>query len=55
MHSRIGRAKFRTDKGDDVIRVAQESVATFKRQPGFQSVLFHQSYRIPRRRTTDAP
>ncbi|MFH0342003.1 MAG: hypothetical protein ACHBNF_07695, partial [Chromatiales bacterium] len=41
IHSRIGRGRFRTDKSDDVIRVAKESVATFQRQPGFQSVVFH--------------
>ncbi len=27
MYSRIARAKFRTDKSDDVIRVAKEGVA----------------------------
>ncbi len=41
MHSRIARAKFRTDKGDEVINVAEGSVATFQRQPGFRSVSFH--------------
>jgi hypothetical protein len=41
MYSRIARGKFRTDKSDEVIRVAQESIATFQRQPGFQSVVFH--------------
>ena len=41
MYSRIGRARFRTDKSDEVVRVARESVATFQRQPGFQSVVFH--------------
>ena len=41
MYSRIGRARFRTEKGDEVVRVARESVATFQRQPGFQSVAFH--------------
>jgi len=31
MYSRIARAKFRTDKSDEIIRIAQESISTFQR------------------------
>ncbi len=41
MYSRIARAKFRTDKSDDVIRVAKEGVAVTKKLAGFQSVSYH--------------
>lgn len=40
MYSRIARAKFRTDKSDDVIRVAKEGVAAHKKLAGFQSVTY---------------
>lgn len=41
VYSRIARAKFDTTKSAEVVKVAQDSVATFQRLPGFQSVAFH--------------
>ncbi len=34
------RGLFRPDAGDEVIRVSQESIATFRQQEGFQSVTY---------------
>lgn len=40
MYGRIARAKFQTDTSEEVIKVARESIPTFQRLPGFQSVTY---------------
>lgn len=40
MFARIARARFRPEESEEVIRVARESLNTFKRLPGFQRVTY---------------
>lgn len=40
MFARIGRARFRPEESEEVIRVARESLDTLKRLPGFQRMTY---------------
>ena len=40
MYARIGRARFRPEQSEEVIRVAQESLETFRRIDGFGGVTY---------------
>ncbi len=41
MYSRIARARFRPETAEEVIKVAKDSIGTFQKLPGFQSVIYH--------------
>src|SRR5436190_24171088 len=41
MFARIARARFLPEKSADVIRVAQECLAVFQQQPGFQQMGYY--------------
>jgi hypothetical protein len=41
MYARIARAKFRTDQGEEAIRVARETLDTARRLPGFRKVTYY--------------